>query len=347
MLCDDIGSIIVTIAIHCHGTVIQLDMPYERQRVFRNVRLFSKAGDFDPVYVELSRDRNPVDLREVSNIFAKDLNDSAIDLINEYASEYKSIYKNILERAEPFMSYPTEKIENICRTFHNITFDKSLSTSESGISCVLRYIFPELTGVFVISIHEKTHPNTYKLLYPEKITPPEKLLNLLNLKDFQYFGNFFGKEIPNLRERSTELNVENILSRINRIDKDKNLNEIEKEDLIKKLYAEYYHVINNWDITIKNDIITEIRLSYLVRLIKDLVGDNCKMNIFDYSCNEITKTLPESQKAYQKYVVTSDIENPPENWGGRKRGRLHKKNKYRKKTRKSRNKKRINKSRKD
>jgi len=344
MICDDIGSIIVTIAIHCHGTVIQLDLPYQRQRVFRNVRLFSKAGGFDPVYVRLAQDRGPDDLRELTNLFAKDLNDFTVDLVNEYVKGEKSIYQTFLKKENTFSSYPEEKVENVCQTFHNVTFDKSLSPNESGFNCVLRYIFPEIAGIFIISIHEKTHPNTYRLLYPKTNTEPENLLNLFDLKDFRAFASIFGRELPDLNYMSSDLNVENIYSRLDRINKDRNLNQKEKEDSIKQLYNDYYYnTIDKWNITIRGDKITDIRLSYLVGLIKELIGDKCKMNVFDYTCNHITETLPESQRGYEKYVVSADIENPSENWGGRRR--VYRKNKYRRKTRKGKViKKRIHKT---
>ena len=47
MDCIDIGSKIVTLAIQMHGTVINLDLSLQTTKIFENVRLFSKAGDFD------------------------------------------------------------------------------------------------------------------------------------------------------------------------------------------------------------------------------------------------------------------------------------------------------------
>ena len=64
-------------------------------------------------------------------------------------------------------------------------------------------------------------------------------------------------------------------------------------------------------------------MSSLTKLIKDIMGKNCFINLFDYSCNSITKYLPKEQKYYTKYLTSSDIENPSNRlWGG-----LHDKNK--------------------
>lgn len=338
MQCDDIGSIIVTIALHCHGTVIQLDLPYERQHVFRNTRLFSKAGDFESVYSERFFNKNPLDLNELSSIFAKDLNDSSVELIDEYALHHKHKYKKMLSGW--FISYPKEKVENICRTFHTVTFDKSLSIYDTGMSideCIIEYFFPELQGCFVISVHEKVEPNLYRLMYP--VSRENKMLDLFNLDDFHTFATIFGKDLPDLNSVSSRLDVENFVKMEYKITKDKNLDENEKENAIKQIHTEIYNIVDNWNITIQNGKIADIRMSYLIGLIKELVGERCKVNIFDYSCNGITKYLPPSQNIYKQYVTPPDIENPPENWGGKKRLHKIKTRKEKRKTKKNKNKK--------
>ena len=63
--------------------------------------------------------------------------------------------------------------------------------------------------------------------------------------------------------------------------------------------------------------IESIRLSTLVDTIKQIIGHKCKINLLDYSCNSIIRTLPDRDRNNAQYLVSSDIENPAKRWGGK------------------------------
>jgi hypothetical protein len=53
-----------------------------------------------------------------------------------------------------------------------------------------------------------------------------------------------------------------------------------------------------------------LRLSDLVRIIKDIVGrDKCKLNIIDYSCSKLASSITEAELPFARYTQSMDIEN--------------------------------------
>ena len=126
MDCIDIGSKIVTLAIQTHATVINLDLSPEITQIFKNVRLFSKTGDFD-VSVSNNLAEEHI-LHKVNEMFQKDLTVPTIELINEYADYGKQKYKGFLSH---FNELTETRGQNVCRVFENITYDKRLSTDSS------------------------------------------------------------------------------------------------------------------------------------------------------------------------------------------------------------------------
>ena len=75
--------------------------------------------------------------------------------------------------------------------------------------------------------------------------------------------------------------------------------------------------------------------SCLVKLIKQIIGETCIVNLLDYSCNVPTTYIEEQEKRSAKYIMPIDIEQglPGERYGGkRKKMKNRKKTKKRKKT---------------
>lgn len=70
-----------------------------------------------------------------------------------------------------------------------------------------------------------------------------------------------------------------------------------------------------------------IRLSDLIRIIKDIVGrDKCNLNIIDYSCSKLATSIPNAERPYAKYMQPKDIENAIPESGGKnahKKRRTH------------------------
>ena len=105
-----------------------------------------------------------------------------------------------------------------------------------------------------------------------------------------------------------------------------NLNLLEHKDLIK--FAKIFN--NDREPTIppllssSSDI---IRLSDLIRIIKDIVGrDKCNLNIIDYSCSKLASSIPEAERPYARYMEPMTIENAIPVSGGknaRKKRRTH------------------------
>jgi hypothetical protein len=119
--------------------------------------------------------------------------------------------------------------------------------------------FPNwMSGIWVVSVHKrrKPHPiNDYKYVYPED---KERFINLLNLKGFEDLNENFNK-IPDLKNT--------ILREGTRIH--------------EGLDPKYSNIILNDD----NTRIEYIRLSYLLELLKQIIGPKCGFNIYDYSCS--------------------------------------------------------------
>ena len=336
MECIHIGNKIITLAIQMHGTVIDLDLSPEKNRIFEDVRLFSKAGDFDVAFSNEIMERHI--LYKVNEMFQKDLTVPTLELINEYVEYSKPKYIN-------YLSYTGDlnetRRQNICRQFENITFDKSLSATDededSGFfECIMNRLLPRFQGFFVVSIHEKTGENSFRLLYPKE-KKDKTNLNLLMLDDFQKFANIFGSEFPDLREYSNILpSYKEFIDVDKKIENDTTLTEEQKEARLEELKQYFFRLLGGWKLTIQDNKIETIKLSVMIDLIKSIIGQPVKINLLDYSCNGVSMFVPKNQLLNKQYMMQSDIEQGyPKGWGGRRHTRrYHKKNKKNKKIKK-------------
>ena len=105
-----------------------------------------------------------------------------------------------------------------------------------------------------------------------------------------------------------------------------NLNLLEHRDLIQfaKIFNNDREPIMPPLLSSSSDI---LRLSDLIRIIKDLVGrDKCKLNIIDYSCSKLASSIPEAELSFARYTQAMDIENAIPVSGGKnahKKRRTH------------------------
>ena len=308
MECIDIGSKIITIVTMMHGEVINLNLSPINQRILDNTRLFSLSGDFTSTgFGDKSVKTNH--LEYLNTIFRHDLPDSTYQIMEQFTERVRPAYANYIET---FLHDLTT--ENICKVYETITIDKAFGTGINGLFArIMNCILPDVMGIYVVSVHEKVDTNQIKLVYPQ--SDSSRNLNLLDHANFIQFAEIFGKNGNNILRDIIGLSSE-LPKYSTRTD-----NEIFKEQLTR------------WNVTCsqKGDI-SDIRFSYLIGLIKQIVGpEKCKMNIFDYSCSNISPAVSHADKElYSKYMTTSDIESGVEEhrtWGGKIR---HKKRRTRK-----------------
>ena len=322
MNCINRGSKIVTLAIQMHGTVINLDLTDSEVDIFQNVRLFSKIGDFEEALSSEIAERHI--LYKVNEMFQKDLTVPTVELINEYIEYSKPKYKNYLTL---FSELNETKIQNVCRLFENITYDKTLSTEDdvdsSFFDCIMNRLIPPFQGFFVVSIHEKIEENSFKLLYPKK--KDKQNLNLLLLNDFTQFANICGNELPDLRKYSTILpSAREFIDVDKKIANDTTLTSEQKEIRIEEMKDDFYQLISRWNLTIRGNRIESIKLSVMINFIKNIVGPTCKINLLDYSCNAVSMFVPKNQLPKKQYMIENDMEEGySKTWGGKPRSKKY------------------------
>ena len=342
MDCTNKGSIIVTIALQIHGRIIELNLSPEKTAIFDNVRLFSKAGEFEDAYTSKLGEIHI--LYKLNEMFQKDLQGPSIELIEQYVEYSKPKYSKFLKDYKVTTADKiNEKREKVCRLFHNVTIDKILSTGFASDNILTRLcdsIMPEYQGIFLVSVHEKIADDQYKLIFPDNNS--SKNLNLLNVNNLQKFAYIFENVAPDVEKLASHLPYDEYLVRENAIESNPKFTEQEKEIMQEQQKKEFYGLLMSWSgIEMKNiNTIETIKLSTLVSIIKKIVGNKCKLNLFDYSCNSFTRYLPKEQIPYGKHFETYDIENPPDRtWGGKKRRKMvtKRRNKRNKKNRRKNN----------
>jgi hypothetical protein len=333
------GSIIVTIAIVAHALIIEADLSPEVQGSFQNVRLFSKSGGVGTSLDSFFQSYLP----GLNQRFQHSLTEPTINIMEEYSDCLRPQYQEDIKRynfTSSLFNRQSEKMpcDSVCQLFDNVTFDKVISNqSPTIVSRLLKQLFPT-DGVFVISVHKQVSSNNLQLVYP--LSGMKRNLNLYDLSDFQEFANLFRSKIQLPIEEMSRLS-----SNLHAIVKRCADNTEQTREQIKQNTREQ---ISRWKLTLSRDetFIIEIRLSYLLQLIKYVVGNECKINIFDYSCSNTSRFFSVSDRQALKYIDSGDIENPPDrSWGGfSKKMRKTMKKKYRKnKNKKSNRRKSIKK----
>ena len=316
-------KLIVTIAIQMHGVVFTHELTNDNIRTFENVRLLCGAGGFNTYESTLLDDT--VMFRNLRNYFAHDIDESSstFDMMNESR-------KGML--------------------IGNVTFDKILSTT-TGNSGLFGYLMPStyIEGVYLISIHRGK-----KLIYP---TTPNDFINLIYVDDLNKLANLFSTKIPDIEKLSSDFpNVTKYFAEEKTLQKNNNIAEDVKIAKIDHIRKELFNILSMWNLTMNSSKkkIEIIKLSYLVELIKNLISNDCVLNVLDYSCNNTSSYIPKDQQHNIQYAMKYDIEQgiPNTKLGGknysikscRKKKRNQKRNKkktYKKRSYKNKNKKRT------
>jgi len=282
-------KLIVTIAIQMHGSVFTYELSNETSTIFENVRLLCGAGGFKTYQTDFVEEL--ILVKRLRNYFAHDIDES------------KSSFDMLQETKNGLI-------------IGNITFDKTLSTT-TGNEGLLGYLSVGgyLDGIYLISIHRGK-----KLIYPSN---PNDNINLLNITDLTRLSKMFNTNIPNIQQLSSNFpNVKFYIDEENNINKNSNLIQNEKNTKIEELRMQLYNSINNWNLTLdySRKKIEIIKLSILIKLVKQIISNDCIINLLDYSCSNPTKIIPKEQKPLSKYAMSYDIEQgiPNTKLGGKK-----------------------------
>lgn len=289
--------LILTIVIQTHGQVTTYELDSKTAKIFENVILLCKAGGFND-YTSNAFDELML-VGALSNYFRKDIETTTNDIISQTK-------KGIV--------------------IGNITFDKELSIYTDETSIFDRFNpMTYIQGIYLLSIHQGK-----KLIYPNN--PNETVINFMNVNDLSRLSQLFNTRAPNIADMSIPFPSQNIyIDERNMVKNNKAIPENEKKVRIDQIRRQYYNYISQWELTLDNNKIITIKLSVLVKLIKQIIDQPCFINLLDYSCNSAATYIPEEQNLSAKYMVPDDIEQGNKKFGGIKKCS---RNKYKKGTRK-------------
>ena len=175
------------------------------------------------------------------------------DNLHTTTSSPKDDVINIYSLNRYFRKDTPDKLLSNLPYFDSLPYDKAFSgVSDMGLSA-FNMLFstiarlPTNLGIWVISVHKRREPHPTNNY--EYVFPKDigQLTNLLNLNGLEQLNQTFNK-IPNLKGT------------------------IKKDDKYIKLNGD-------------NTRIENIRLSYLLKLLKQIMGPKCDFNIYDFSCS--------------------------------------------------------------
>ena len=182
--------------------------------------------------------------------------------MEQFTERVRPKYANYIKFLQYFLDDLTT--ENICKVYETITIDKAFGTGINGIlATIMSCVLPDDLGIYVVSVHEKVDANQITLVYPP--SDSKRNLNLLNHADFIQFANIFESDGNRI--------LRNIIGLSSELPKYSTRTDNET----------FNQQLTRWNVTCsqKGDI-SDIRLSYLIKCIKEIVGpDKCKLNIFD------------------------------------------------------------------
>ena len=169
-------------------------------------------------------------------------------------------------------------------------------------------------------------------------------MNLLYIKDLETFTNLFGRAFTEEHQnRFIESSIDFPSQKLyideeNAVKQDNRIQEHEKTRRIKDIRLQFYNYLQKWTYTLSpdNTKIQTIKLSEMVKLVKRLVGQDCFLNILDYSCNSASVYIPEEQQTLKQFAFIDDDDErgnqyQSNKWlGGRKKSTKKKKKRVRK-----------------
>jgi len=213
---------------------------------------------------------------------------------NKYNIQFHSVTHKELEpytssRAETselprkFNDTFRKNIPNIDEThsyhYKMLPYEKIIADEKNKFEQICNSVFTFLganvnPSVWLISVHRKIteSEDDYEYIYPK---PNDMYINLLNIKGLQHLSDTFNDNKNKFTEIKKELERNN-----------KKLTDVNDG---------YY----DWKIELNEDktYIRTILLSYLLDLITNIMGKNCKLNIFDFSCStKCTRSVEKGPK---------------------------------------------------
>ena len=205
-----------------------------------------------------------------------------------------------------FDSLPYDKVLSVKDAEATNLFDRTCGNFRDFFSTFIQ--LPNYFGIWVISVHKRLKPQPikdYKYVYPEDKL---RFINLLNLRGIEDLNEKFN-----------------------------NIHDLKSTLIREGLDVENKHIYMNYD----NTRIESIRLSYLLELLKQIIGPKCDFNIYDFSCSgpcssyKITDT-----KTTTSTIGDLEAGKVPFFGGGKRKNRKTKRRRSRKKKNKKSRKRR-------
>tara|TARA_B100000902_G_C27246137_1_gene882711 strand:+ start:400 stop:1365 length:966 start_codon:yes stop_codon:yes gene_type:complete len=178
--------------------------------------------------------------------------------------------KQYYRKDNPNPEIPNPTVNQIPEYFDQMPYDKIIGKSQTPPNIFERFSEKLLhndaiTGVWLISVHDHDH----KLLYPTETMVNDKIsFNLLNINGLNALNTYFNK--------TTKIDYEKIL--------------VNEDKPYPKKNDDGERNITGWNVSLNNEStdtrrIEQIRLSYVFDLMKEILGNNVKLNVYDYSCS--------------------------------------------------------------
>jgi len=176
--CIDAHTIVITLTVVTHGSMISTSLTPDQQAIMSDTRLFSLSGGFDDVMCWDSLLENYAG--NVNKVFREDLDQGSYTKMKDYSMRVKPKYVANLR-----MLFDALANTNVCTIYQNITVDKMFGVTERPSNKL---------GIFVAAVHEK-EDGILKLKYPPH-TDKTDTMNLLDMADFRRFAGLFGTSLP-------------------------------------------------------------------------------------------------------------------------------------------------------
>jgi hypothetical protein len=206
---------------------------------------------------------------DIDNLTFNSITDNKFELTHFSTDDKKKLHDNIINNFR--------KDQIIVNNSNVLLYDKIIGETSTRdylyLNCdILKYIKKliglEMNGIFIISVHRKpceSIENNYQYIYP-----PDKnsIINIGNLQGLKHLCDSFDENIFNSIYK--QLLLDN-----SKFDNTNNFSNT-----------------NNFNIELNSSLnhINYIRLTYLLNLLKNIFGNNCHLNVYDYTCNRLCKS---------------------------------------------------------
>lgn len=327
---------VITVAVITHGTIVDMNMNPERQGQFdpNNTKVFSMAGDFNTV---MGGKEFFINTHEyLKKEFRKDLSTTK-EVLDNYVKRGKPKYKSWIKDIQNITDVGIDTT-NAFKIMNTMTVDKMLYNPEEEKKGFLDYfrfktgLDTDYMGIYVISVHKRTEDNL-ELIYPLD-SHANKEINITKIVDIYELSEYIHGDNTEIEKK-----IDALLSTNNCAEPYPNIDNLEMAKYFKE---------NSYDYLINEGSIRYMKMSYLMKLLRTIMGDNENfINLLDYSCSHIKNIVSnKEQDTYSRYYIEAeeDIENAGRKVGGKRKKRTSRKikkehSKGNKKMRKSKKKK--------